>query len=591
MGIIDELIVRIRADTRQLQRELKKAGHVTEAETTKMRRSFDGVRASIVALASVAVARQVIRYADSWSQLQSRLRLVTSETGNLAEVSEKLFKIAQDTRADLGATVTLYQRLTFATRGLGITQDEVLTFTEQLNKQLLVGGLSATEAATSIFQLTQAFNKGKLDGDEFRTILESAPPILEALQVSLGKTKGEILEMSAAGKLGPRQLIDAVNDMAETTDRRFGEIPLTVNSALQKLENSFEKFIGDDSLVANYVQNLAYGLEGISIIIDDIGRGMDYLGREISGENEYIRRAREGGFVTEPTMLPPNQPGTEIDKALREAGLPGIRPVPKKSQQRTDEPARQKRRQSVRDTRELSEETEQLVRRMEDARKVFEETRTPLEEYNMELARVRKLYDEGLLSQDTFIRKTRQLNEEYLESTDRMKDATIETVRVMKDHFGDALEDLMFDFENFGDNVSNVFEGMARDLARQQIIDPFTQAVGSSISGSLGGGNLFDSVFGGFFADGGRPPVGRASIVGERGPEMFIPDTKGTIVPNHAMGGVNVTNVFNISPGVQGTVQAEVMRMAPVIAAQAKAGVFAAIERGGREASLVGRKT
>ena len=68
--------------------------------------------------------------------------------------------------------------------------------------------------------------------------------------------------------------------------------------------------------------------------------------------------------------------------------------------------------------------------------------------------------------------------------------------------------------------------------------------------GGGGGGGLFGGLFGGIgkifgFANGGRPPVGRPSIVGERGPELFVPDTAGTVVPNHALGGGGVT--FNIN--------------------------------------------
>ena len=56
-----------------------------------------------------------------------------------------------------------------------------------------------------------------------------------------------------------------------------------------------------------------------------------------------------------------------------------------------------------------------------------------------------------------------------------------------------------------------------------------------------------------FFANGGRPPVGRPSVVGERGPELFVPRSAGTIVPNHAMGGANVTvNVDASASAVQG---------------------------------------
>ena len=55
------------------------------------------------------------------------------------------------------------------------------------------------------------------------------------------------------------------------------------------------------------------------------------------------------------------------------------------------------------------------------------------------------------------------------------------------------------------------------------------------------------------YANGGRPPKGRPSIVGERGPELFVPDSAGTVVPNHAMGGANiVVNVDASGSAVQG---------------------------------------
>ena len=126
------------------------------------------------------------------------------------------------------------------------------------------------------------------------------------------------------------------------------------------------------------------------------------------------------------------------------------------------------------------------------------------------------------------------------------------------------LTDAVMGAQTFGQALSNVL----RDLQRQLIEMAMQQAV----SGLFGGlfGNLFGGLFGGGggtsapfitdtfiggggstfldaapvleFANGGRPPVGRASLVGERGPELFVPNSGGTIIPNHALGG-NTTNV------------------------------------------------
>ena len=75
--------------------------------------------------------------------------------------------------------------------------------------------------------------------------------------------------------------------------------------------------------------------------------------------------------------------------------------------------------------------------------------------------------------------------------------------------------------------------------------------VNTALKAAFPGSSLFGGLVG--FAAGGRPPVGRPSIVGERGPELFVPDRAGTIVPNHMMGGANVTvNVDASGSSVQG---------------------------------------
>lgn len=75
--------------------------------------------------------------------------------------------------------------------------------------------------------------------------------------------------------------------------------------------------------------------------------------------------------------------------------------------------------------------------------------------------------------------------------------------------------------------------------------------INTLLKAAFPGPGIFGTLTG--FANGGRPPVGRPSIVGERGPELFVPSRAGTIVPNHAMGGANVTvNVDASGSSVQG---------------------------------------
>jgi len=139
-------------------------------------------------------------------------------------------------------------------------------------------------------------------------------------------------------------------------------------------------------------------------------------------------------------------------------------------------------------------------------------------------------------------------------------------------------------------------------MFRIAAIEPLTKAggslfasIGRAIGGSLfgggggggGGGNTFDA-FGDMLAHGGIARGGKTHLVGEQGPELFVPNTTGTVIPNNQLGG-GVTNVtLNISTGVQGTVRAEIMDLMPQITEQVKYAVAEARQRGGAFSTAMG---
>lgn len=172
---------------------------------------------------------------------------------------------------------------------------------------------------------------------------------------------------------------------------------------------------------------------------------------------------------------------------------------------------------------------------------------------------------------------------------------------------GEAIKDSLVSAAVEGRKFGDVLEDLGRKLQRE-ILDRLAQAAigavfgggkgkggggaGSAIGGAIGSifgpiGTAIGSIFGGLFADGGKPPVGKASIVGERGPELFVPRTAGTIIPNHAMGGgpVTITQTVNVY-GRQGEdMQQTMARMLPIMRQQAIEAVQDASRRGRRFAN------
>ena len=145
---------------------------------------------------------------------------------------------------------------------------------------------------------------------------------------------------------------------------------------------------------------------------------------------------------------------------------------------------------------------------------------------------------------------------------------------------------------SFKDVVKSIFQYVAAQMVKMHIASPLADALSAGISaamsgmitgsptsnrGQLGGG-------GKHYASGGRPPRGQASIVGERGAELFVPDSSGTIVPNNQLGGqtINVTYAPQVNALDPRTAQSVIAENAPTIVGV----VRQAFERNGQQVAI-----
>jgi methyl-accepting chemotaxis protein len=170
-----------------------------------------------------------------------------------------------------------------------------------------------------------------------------------------------------------------------------------------------------------------------------------------------------------------------------------------------------------------------------------------------------------------------------LDDVNKTFDKTLMSMKDIQVNGVNSLEDALLSLANRTSTVKDAFKSMARsiinDLMRmaiqQQITGPLAQMMGLQVSTPTGTPTGK--------AIGGPVQAGRPYMVGERGPEMFVPNQSGSIVPNGQMasGGVNIVQNINITTGVQQTVRAEVMQMLPQISNAAKGAVLDARRRGG----------
>lgn len=136
----------------------------------------------------VGAGLSIAKTADQMQGLNSQVKLVTASHEEYVAVNERLHQMANKNLTDISATTGLYTNSARALSNLGKSQQEVLTFTNAVSLAMGVGGKSAVEQASAILQLGQAMQSGVVQGDEFRSLAENAPIILDLVAESLGKT-------------------------------------------------------------------------------------------------------------------------------------------------------------------------------------------------------------------------------------------------------------------------------------------------------------------------------------------------------------------------------------------------------------------
>ena len=244
--------------------------------------------------AMVYVIQNTIQAVKSMSEQLDRLNVVKNKMRGLyeneqmaADVTEMIYKSAQDARTSMDAFSTTFLKVQLATEKYGFSAQEAVDLTNTLAKALTVGGATASETASVMLQMSQALSKGKLDGDEFRSVMENSPVLMRALAREAGKVMGvvgagqkELMQWSRTGKLTIDILLGALKNMKSEMDRKFGGTTETITQAFAKLDNAWEKFIGTFAEEGS--------LESIRDLIGYITETMERWGRGIIETTKII---------------------------------------------------------------------------------------------------------------------------------------------------------------------------------------------------------------------------------------------------------------------------------------------------------------
>lgn len=209
--------------------------------------SFGNLNSILATVASTSSLLYIAKTADDMQSLNSQIKQVTASEAEYAAVKQRLNTLANETRKDIGATINLYTNSARAMANMGKSQQQVLDFTRNISLAMTVGGKSANEQKAALLQLGQAMQSGVFQGDEFRSISENAPVLLDLVAKHLNKTRGEVRELSKEGKITAQVVVDSLSGATKELEKRFSEMPLTMSQSwtigMNSVKNGIDNFM------------------------------------------------------------------------------------------------------------------------------------------------------------------------------------------------------------------------------------------------------------------------------------------------------------------------------------------------------------
>lgn len=189
-------------------------------------------------IASAFAATGMFRFADSITNLNTKIKLVTDSTVAAKRAFNDISEIAFSTRTSLDATASLYNRIAKNSAQFQASQREVALVTQTVGKAIAISGSSAQEAESAIMQLGQALSSGRLQGDELRSISENASGLASAIAEGMDVSIGRLREMGEAGELTATKVFDALLKQAGKVNGAFDNVGITFAQAFTNMNNA-----------------------------------------------------------------------------------------------------------------------------------------------------------------------------------------------------------------------------------------------------------------------------------------------------------------------------------------------------------------
>lgn len=265
-----------------------------EEGTNEANELMQTIKGAVAAYATIQTLSAALNLSDQLTSTTARLNLMNDGLQTTQDLQNMIYLSAERARGSYQATADAVSKLGLMAGDAFSSSEEIIAFMEQVNKQFTIAGTEAAGIDAAMLQLTQAMGSGVLRGEEYNSILEQAPNIIQAIADYMEVPKGQLKDMAAEGQITAEIVKAAMFAAADDTNAKFESMPKTFSQIWTSFQNTalmaFQPVLQRMNEIANseafqgFVNNAIEALSmvaGIALEIFDLLVGV----AEIVGEN------------------------------------------------------------------------------------------------------------------------------------------------------------------------------------------------------------------------------------------------------------------------------------------------------------------
>lgn len=209
-----------------------------------------------------------IELSDKWVDINGRIRIATSGAQEFEQTQKSLFDIAQRSRTEYSVVADQFSRLAIAGKGLGLSNPQAVALVDIITDAGRAAHRSASEIRSFATQFPQALATGKVAGDEFRSMLESYPQLIDVVSRNwkkqngeLGITRGELQKLSRDQKLWADEFVNSLFRGRDELRKMAEQAPRTFEQAMVQMRNAWLKSVGEMAESSGFTTRMTAALD------------------------------------------------------------------------------------------------------------------------------------------------------------------------------------------------------------------------------------------------------------------------------------------------------------------------------------------